>query len=46
MDGFIVHIKTKRIAKDVEKRFDPSNYKLERHLPKGKNKKSYQLNKR
>ena len=27
------------IAKDVETRFDTSNYKLERPLPKGKNKK-------
>ena len=43
MDGFIVHIKTKHIAKDVEKRFDPSNYKLERHLSKGKNKKVISL---
>ena len=28
------------IAKDVETRFDTSSYKLERTLPKGRNKKS------
>ena len=42
-DSFIVHIKTEDIysdiAKDVETRFDTSNYKLGRLLPKGKNKK-------
>ena len=42
-DSFIVYIKTddiyKDIAKDVEKRFDTSNYELERPLLKGKNKK-------
>ena len=47
-DSFIVYIKTddiyKDIAKDVETRFDTSNYELEcnsiyRPLPKGKNKK-------
>ena len=38
--GFVVYIKTddiyKDIAKDVETRFDPSNYELDRLLPKGK----------
>ena len=37
--SFIVHIKTediyKDIAKDVVKRFNNSNYQLERRLPKG-----------
>ena len=48
-DSFIVYIKTdyiyKYIAKDVETRFDTSNYEFEsnsidRPLPKGKNKKN------
>ena len=42
-DSFIVYIKTcdiyKDIAKDIETRFDTSNYELDRPLPKGKNKK-------
>ena len=42
-DSFIIHIKTKylceNIADDVEKRFDTSNYHVNRPLPKGKNKK-------
>ena len=42
-DSFIVHIKTGDIyednVKNVGKRFDTSNYKLERPLLKGKNKK-------
>ena len=42
-DGFIVHVKTdniyKDIAEDVEKRFDTSNFKIDRPLPIGKNKK-------
>ena len=42
-DRFIVHIKTndfyKDIANDVEKRFDTSNYQVNRPLPTGKNKK-------
>ena len=33
-DNFIMYIKT-----DSETRFDPSNYELDRSLPKGKNKK-------
>ena len=41
--SFIVYIKTddiyNDIAEDVETRFDTSNYKLNRPLPKGKNKK-------
>ena len=41
-DSFIIHIKTKEfykdIADDVEKRFDTPNYKVNRPLPKGKNK--------
>ena len=42
-DSFIVYIKTddiyKDIEKDVETRFDNSNYKLDRPLPEGKIKK-------
>ena len=42
-DSFIMHIKTedfyKDIADDVEKRFDTSNYEVNRPLPKRKNKK-------
>ena len=42
-DSFIVHIKAKDfykdIANDVEKRFDTSNYEINRLLPTGKNKK-------
>ena len=40
--SFIVYIKTDDIYKDiadVEIRFDTSNYKLDKPLPKGKNKK-------
>ena len=42
-DSFIMHIKTedfyKDIANDVKKRFDTSNYEVNRPLPTGKNKK-------
>ena len=42
-DSSMVYIKTndvyKDIAKDVETRFDTSNYESDRPLPKGKNKK-------
>ena len=42
-DSFMMHIKTedfyKDIADDVEKRFDTSNYEVNRPLPTGKNKK-------
>ena len=42
-DSFIDYIKTEDnyldIAKDAERRFDTSNYELERPLPRGKNKK-------
>ena len=42
-DSFIVHVKTcdvyKDIEKDVEKRFDISNYEIDSLLPKGKNEK-------
>ena len=42
-DSFIVYIKTediyKDITKDIETRFDTSNYELERPLPKRKIKK-------
>ena len=42
-DSFIMYIKTedfyKAFADDVEKRFDTSNYKVDRPLPTGKNKK-------
>ena len=37
--GFIIYIKTDHIYKDVETRFDTSNYGLDRRLPKGKKKK-------
>ena len=41
-DNFVVYIKTEDIytdiAKDVETRFNTSNYELNRPLPKGKNK--------
>ena len=44
-DSFIVYVKIEDIyediAKNVEKRFDTSNYELERLLPKGKNKKVF-----
>ena len=40
--SFIVHIKThdiyKVIAENVEKRFETSNYEIDRSLPKDKNK--------
>ena len=40
-DSVIIHIKTedfyKDIADDVEKRFDKSNYEVNRPLPTGKN---------
>ena len=42
-DSFNIHIKIegayKDIANDDEKRFDTSNYELDRPLPKGKNEK-------
>ena len=42
-DSFIMHIKTedfcKDIADDVEKKYDTSNYTVERQLPMGKNEK-------
>ena len=42
-DSFILHVKTedfyKYIADDVEKRFDTSNYDVNRPVPQGKNKK-------
>ena len=42
-DSFIMNIKTedfyKDIANDVEKRFDTSNYEVNRPLPTGKKKK-------
>ena len=42
-DSFIMNIKTedfyKDIANDVEKRFDTSNYEVDKPLPTGKNKK-------
>ena len=46
-DSFIVYIKTEdiyiNIVKHVEARFDTSNFKLVRPLPKGKNKKLISL---
>ena len=42
-DSFIVHVKAediyKDIAEDVEKRYDTSNFEINRPLPLGKNKK-------
>ena len=42
-DSCVIHIKTKDFYKDIvddaEKRFDTSNYEVDRALPKGKNKK-------
>ena len=42
-DSFIMHIKAEDfyedVADDVEKRFDTSNYEVNRPLPTGKNKK-------
>ena len=42
-DSFIIHIKTEDVYEDipddVEKRFDTSNYEVNRPLPKSKNKK-------
>ena len=42
-DSFVMNIKTedfyKDIVNDVEKRFDTSNYEVDRPLPTGKNKK-------
>ena len=42
-DRFIFHVKAddiyKDIAKDIEKRFDTSNFETDRPLPRGKNKK-------
>ena len=47
-DSFKMHIKTedlyKYIVDDVEKRFDTSNYEVNRPLPTGKNKKSDWIN--
>ena len=41
-DSFLVHVKTddiyKDIAEDVEKRYDTSNFEIDRPLPRGKNK--------
>ena len=49
-NSLIVHVKKeyiyKDIAKDVEKRLDSSNYKLERSLPKQNKKKSHWFNER
>ena len=46
-DSFIKHIKkedfNKDIADDVKKRFDTSNYEVNRPLPKGKNKRVIEL---
>ena len=42
-DSFIIHVETKDIykdiAEDVEKRFDTSNFEIDRPLPIRKNKK-------
>ena len=41
--SFIVYIKNADIAKDIETRFDNSNFALDRPLPKGKSKKVIRL---
>ena len=47
IDSFIVYIKTNDIYKDIaeglETRFDTSNYELKRSLPKGKDKKIFNV---
>ena len=49
-DTFIMHIRTedfhKDIANNVEKRFNTSNYEVDRPLPTGKNKKKDWINER
>ena len=49
-NSFIMHIETedfcKDIADDVEKRFDTSNYEVNRPLPTGNDKKSNWINER
>ena len=49
-DSFIIYIKTdgiyQDITKDVETRFDTSNYELDRSLPKWRSKKSTWINER
>ena len=49
-NSFIMHIETedfcKDIADDVEKRFDTSNYEVNRPLPIGNDKKSNWINER
>ena len=42
-DSFIVYIKTNIIPKDVNMRFDNSNYKLDTPFPKGKTNKVISL---
>ena len=46
-DNFVVLVKTDDICKDIsendETRFDPSNFEIDRPLPKGKNKKVIEL---
>ena len=41
IDSFMVYLKTEdiyvEIAKDIEAKFDTSNYKIGKLLPKGKN---------
>ena len=46
-DNFIIHIKTETVYEDIgidiEKRFDTSNYEVNRPLPTAKNKKVIEL---
>ena len=35
-DSFLVHVKTEDIYKDMETRFDTSNFEIDRPLPNGK----------
>ena len=48
-DSFIVHVKTndvcKDIVKDVETRYDTSNFEIDKPLPKEKNEKVIELTK-
>ena len=37
-DSFIIYIKTEDFYKDIEKRFNTSDYKVDRPLPTGKKK--------
>ena len=50
IESFVINIKTEdfynNIADDVEKRFDTSNFEIDRPLVKGKKQKSHRINER